>query len=84
MAFSLRRASSISSANSQDSLEDFLSEVRIFTTNREVLLLKVADRQFLGDDVNSFSYSQEGLPAGKVAKLPIGDINVSLLVILLS
>jgi hypothetical protein len=27
MAFSLRRASSISSANSQDSLEDFLSEV---------------------------------------------------------
>ena len=34
--------------------------------------------------MNSFSYSQEGLPAGKVAKLPIGDINVSLLVILLS
>ena len=27
MAFSLRRASSITSANSQDSLEDFLSEV---------------------------------------------------------
>ena len=49
MAFSLRRASSITSANSQDSLEDFLSEVsedlgRIV----ECYGHSVADRQFLG------------------------------------